>query len=415
MNNKRSFPHESDDLYRPLKKRTYLGGGPGVVGGHIIPMSSTDLNDVKADLKQALYHIGEALRTAKEASSDLLHLQPLADAEEIIQRFVKETIGFKRNNRETVCSRPFNSEHVNRGGQRFVPNLTNGRVIKRGVFTRSPQRFTRSPPRFNTSAKRFDRSPPRFKRDRGWNPMESKLPPLERGDKRFHDRIEGRSVRGGGRKRQGNPKVRTKPKVKSTAGQLGRVKTPRNGNRGLPTPASISQKQVLAARKPKKKTELKKCDICNITCNSESQWVQHVGGLAHQARLKGEEPPSRIKTEDQANKPPAPKVRCKICNLNLRESDYKHHINGKKHLRKLSIKEKQDDERGFEKGTSEWVLQCKVCRSSWNGEVQFAEHLSGKQHQQALERKETDRSEGEQNEENMTTVLIGSKSDLDFY
>jgi len=251
MNSKRAFPRELDDFHGPAKKRSFVGSGS--VNTQLIPISNHDLSAVKAELKQGLYHIGEALRKADVSTIDMFSIQPLTDARDIIKRFIKTTVG----------STPL--DELNRF-QNPYPSST------------------------------------------GWNPMGSQFPPL--GMITFQEK----------------------------AVEPGRV----NGNlfgRGSGHNGRFSSSQVW---KLTKKAVVKKCNICKVECNSLVQWEQHVGGQNHKARLAGKEPSKRtlFKRNDIAGnargyveKPK--KITCDICDLTLLEVDYKQHIAGRKHKRRL--------------------------------------------------------------------------------
>jgi len=251
MNTKRAFPCELDDFHGPAKKRSFLRSGS--ISTHLIPISNEDLNAVKAELKQGLYHIGEALRKADVSMMDMFSIQPLTDARDIIQRFIKTTVG------------------------------------------RTPL----------DELNRFQNSYPS---STGWNPMGSQFPPL--GMIAFQEK----------------------------GVEPGRI----NGNlfaRGSGKRGRFSSSQVWRLSK---KAVVKKCNICKVECNSFVQWEQHVGGQNHKARLAGKEPPKRTlskrndlsgNVKGYVEKPK--KITCDICDLTLLEVDYKQHIAGRKHKRRL--------------------------------------------------------------------------------
>jgi len=206
-------------------------------------MPNKDLNAMKAELKQGLYHIGEALRKVEESTMDMFSFQPLSNARNIIQRFLKTTVGSPLDESD----------------------------------------------RFRNS----------YPSSTGWNPMGSQFLPLSM--IAFQDRgVEPGRKNGNGFGHEG--------------GSLGRLST-----------SSVWKSS---------KKGVKRCSICKVECNSLVQWEQHLGGQNHRARLAGKEPPKRTgNIRGYAKKPK--KISCDICGLTLVEVDYKQHIVGRKHKRRL--------------------------------------------------------------------------------
>jgi len=92
LNNKRALPYDKGELSRPAKKRSFVGLGRGSQKNNVISMSSEYLSKIMTELKQGLYHIGEALSLATESGSDMFCMQPISDAQEFIKRFVRTTV-----------------------------------------------------------------------------------------------------------------------------------------------------------------------------------------------------------------------------------------------------------------------------------------------------------------------------------
>merc|ERR1719419_2157007 len=121
MNTKRAFPSGLDDLHGPAKKRSFLGRDHGAVNNHVLSMSN-DLRAIKVQLKQGLYHIGEALRLADTATADMYSIQPISDARDIIQRFVRTTVGSTIRKQRNRFPNSFSSNSGwNPMGSQFLP------------------------------------------------------------------------------------------------------------------------------------------------------------------------------------------------------------------------------------------------------------------------------------------------------
>lgn len=139
MNNKRAFPSEHNLLHGPAKKRSFLGPGRGgIVRDHVVSMSNEDLNAIKVELKQGLYHIGEALRIAQEATTDIFCVQSISDARDSIQRFVRTTVGKPNIEKRDRLPSPWPSKTGwNPMGSQFRPFgvlVNRGRGFGRGFW-----------------------------------------------------------------------------------------------------------------------------------------------------------------------------------------------------------------------------------------------------------------------------------------
>jgi len=100
LTHKRALPYDRGEFYRPAKKRSFVGRGRGSSKTNVISMSSEYLSKIMTELKQGLYHIGEALNHAEEAGSDMFCMQPISDAQEFIQRFVRTTVAMPRRSND---------------------------------------------------------------------------------------------------------------------------------------------------------------------------------------------------------------------------------------------------------------------------------------------------------------------------
>jgi len=302
INSKRAFAHEKKDFLRPLK----IGYGRGSQKRNIISMSKEDLSNIMRELKQGLYHIGEALRLAEIATSDMFCVQPISKAQYLIQRFVRTTaVAPKHSN----CS----NHH-------------------------EKQKSSQS----NT----------------GWTPMRSQFLGLPGFQRRGYGLGRGRgNGRGHGRGRR-----------------------------------SVFTQRTFAPNKPTKKAVVIECEICDVKCNSLSQWEQHLNGHHHKARLAGEDTPKRSKRIDVGRKVKDPQEKLprktsKLCPLEPGEVVDKQQTEGRKPNKKTTQVERRISN---EKRQPAMWLRCELCDTTCNGKVQYEGHMNGKQHQMALERRHKD-------------------------
>jgi len=302
MNGKRAFANQRKDFLRPDKKRSFIGYGNGPHRRNIVSMSNEDLSNIMRELKQSLYHIGEALRLAEVATSDLRYIQPISQAQYLIQRFVRTTTAApKRSN-----------QYENQNGSQS--NL-------------------------------------------GWTPMRSQFLGLT-GFQRRGYRAFGRG-RGNGR------------------------------GHGRGKRSSFTQRPY-APNKMTKKPVVIKCELCDVKCNSMSQWEQHLNGHHHKARVAGEETPKRSKRIEGGRKGKDPQEKpnrkiSKLCPIDLGEVEEKQHTEGRKQNKKTVQVERRNSN---EKRPSASCLRCELCDTTCNGKVQYEGHMNGKQHQMAVERRE---------------------------
>jgi len=302
MNSKRAFANQRKDFLRPDKKRSFIGYGNGSQRRNVVSMSNEDLSNIKKELKQGLYHIGEALRLAEVATSDLRYIQPISQAQYLIQRFVRTT---------TVAPKHTNQYDNQNGSQ---SNL-------------------------------------------GWTPMRSQFLGLT-GFQRRGYRAFGRG-RGSGR------------------------------GHGRGKRSSFTQRPY-APNKMTKKPVVIKCELCDVKCNSMSQWEQHLNGHHHKARVAGEETPKRSKRIEGGRKvkdsqEKMPRKITKLCPIDLVEVEEKQHTECRKPNKKPAQAERRNSN---EKRLSASCLRCELCDTTCNGKVQYEGHMNGKQHQMAVERRE---------------------------
>lgn len=299
INSKRAFAHEKKDFLRPLK----IGYGRGSQKRNIISMSKEDLSNIMRELKQGLYHIGEALRLAEVATSDMFCVQPISRAQYLIQRFVRNTaVAPKHSN----------------------PNEN--------------QKSSQS----NT----------------GWTPMRSQFLGLPGFQRRGYGLGRGR---GNGRGH-------------------------RRGRR------SVFTQRNFASNKPTKKAEVIECELCDVKCNSLSQWEQHLNGHNHKARVAGEDTPKRSKRIDVGRKVKDPQEKMprktsKLCPLEPGEMVNKQQTDVRKSNKKTTPVERRNSN---EKRQPAMWLRCDLCDTTCNGKVQYEGHMNGKQHQMALERRDNE-------------------------
>jgi len=302
MNSKRAFANQRKDFLRPVKKRSFMGCGNGSQRRNIVSMSNEELSNIMRELKQALYHIGEALRLAELATSDLLCIQPISQAQYLIQRFV----------RTAAVAPKHSNQYDNQSGSQSTL---------------------------------------------GWNPMRSQFLGLTG--------FQRKGYRGFGRGRG------------------------RGHGRGKRSPFA---QRAYAPNKTTKKPVVIICELCDVKCNSMSQWEQHLNGHHHKARVAGEDTPKRSKrveggrkVKDPQEKPPR-KIN-KLCPSDHGEVAEKQHTEGRKLNKKTAQVELRNSN---DKRPSVSCLRCELCDTTCNGKVQYEGHMNGKQHQLALERREQD-------------------------
>jgi len=301
MNNKRAFEKKDSHQPRPAIKRSFIiGYGRGSQKRNVISMSKEDLGNLMKELKLGLYHIGEALRLAEIATTDLLSIEPIKKAQYLIQRFVRTTA--------------ITPKHSHQQGKQISRQSTSG-----------------------------------------WNPMRSQflgLPEFQR-----------RGCRGTGRGR-GNG---------------------RGYGRGRRS--SFFQRSFVS-NKPRKKPVNIKCNLCDVKCNSASQWEQHLKGHHHKARVAGEDTPKRTKRIDLGRKVKDQQEKfLRKTNKPCPTGEEKQHTEGRKPNKKTANVERRNSNEKRQSGT---YLRCELCDTTCNGKVQYEGHMNGKQHQMALERREKD-------------------------
>jgi len=321
MNSKRNLERKESHRTRPAIKRSFIGYGRGFQRRNVISMSNEDLANLMRELKQGLYHIGEALRLAEIATTDLLSIDPIKKAQLLIQRFVRTTA--------------------------VAPHYSHHREKQIG--------------RQSTS---------------GWNPMKSQFLGFSEFQRRgYHGIGRGRgNGRGHGRGRQ----------------------------------SSFFQRSF-ASNKPTKKPVDIKCELCNVKCNSESQWEQHLKGHHHKARVAGEDTPKRSKRIGVGRKvkylsEKFPRKAIKLGSRDREEGEEKQHTEGRKPNKKTAQVERRNSN---EKQPSGTYLRCELCDTTCNGKVQYEGHMNGKQHQMALERRQKDMTV--KIGETLTTKEVGEK------
>jgi len=301
MNSKRAFANERKDFLRPANKGSFIGYGQPEKR-NLVSMSNEDLNNIMTELKQGLYHIGEALRLAELATTELLCIQPIRKAWYLIQRFVRTTA--------------------------VAPKQTNRCENQSGCQSTS-----------------------------GWTPMRSQFLGLTG--------FQKRGYRGLGRGR-GNGR-----------------------GHGRGRRSSFSQRPF-AHNKHTKKPVVIECELCDVKCNSRSQWEQHLNGHHHKSRVAGEETPKRSKRVDVGRKvkDPQEKSARNASTLSPRDSvEEKEHTERRKPDKRTAHIENRNSN---EKRQLASCLRCELCDTTCNGKVQYEGHMNGKQHQMAVERREKD-------------------------
>jgi len=302
MNSKRAFANQRKDFLRPDKKRSCMGYGNGSQRRNIVSIPNEDLSNIMRELKQGLYHIGEALRLAEVATSELRFVQPISQAQYLIQRFVRTTTVAPKH------SNQYDNQNVSQS------NL-------------------------------------------GWTPMRSQFLGLT-GFQRRGYRAFGRG-RGNGR------------------------------GHGRGKRSSFTQRPY-APNKMSKKPVVIKCELCDVKCNSMSQWEQHLNGHHHKARVAGEETPKRSKRFEGGRKVKDPQEKpqrkiSKLCPIDLGDVEEKQYTEGRK---PNTITAQVERRNSNEKRLSASYLRCELCDTTCNGKVQYEGHMNGKQHQLAVERRE---------------------------
>jgi len=258
-------------------------------------MMNDDLRNVMVQLQQGLSHVEEALRLAELVTHKMFCICPISDAKDLIQRFLKTAV-------------------LTSGvsGDRWCNNLKTAKS--------------------------------------GWNPMRSQFP----GITGFYDR---QSEIGYG---HGCDQVRS-------------------------TLHCFDQNQNSQSKSTLKALTLE-CSICNVNCNSESQWKQHIDGQHHKARLAVMESLQRTRMvyppkweENGFSK------RFKLYSMISGKVERKQ----SREARTLKMKgTKIEKRRSYGKRQQVLLLRCELCNITCNGNLQYVGHINGKRHQMAVEQKE---------------------------
>jgi len=125
--------------------------------------------------------------------------------------------------------------------------------------------------------------------------------------------------------------------------------------------------------------------MCNVKCNSLSQWKKHAKGRQHQTKV-GEDTPQRMKFTYLSKR-----------NNNFSQKRVQKEINfcptnndiAKSSLRKdrrLKMKEAEFSKRWiYGKQKKITLMYCELCNIKCNGIMQYIEHIKGYRHQMAVE------------------------------
>jgi len=135
----------------------------------------------------------------------------------------------------------------------------------------------------------------------------------------------------------------------------------------------------------KRSAELLHCNMCNVNCNSRSQWKQHVKGRQHQTKV-GEDKLQRMKLtylSKRNNDFFLKRVQreSNFCSTN-NDIAKSNSPNG----RRLKMKEAEFLRRWiYGKQKNGTLMCCELCNVTGNGKMQYIGHIKGNRHQMAVE------------------------------
>jgi len=135
----------------------------------------------------------------------------------------------------------------------------------------------------------------------------------------------------------------------------------------------------------KSTAELLHCNICNVNCNSVSQWNQHVKGQKHQTRMVSENMLQRMKWTHVPKKNKFSLKRAqKESNFCPANNDIAKYNPPKG--RRLNMKEAEFSKRWTYGKQKKGTLMCReLCNITCDGKMQYIGHIKGNQHQMAVE------------------------------
>jgi len=131
--------------------------------------------------------------------------------------------------------------------------------------------------------------------------------------------------------------------------------------------------------------EFLKYKICNVNCNSLSQWEQHVKGHQHQARVVGEDP-QRMKLTYLSERNNIFSVKMVHKAGKFYPSSYEKADCNPPKGRRWKTKEAEIWKRWlYGKRHCGTLMWCEFCDVTCNGNRQYLGHIKGKRHQMAVE------------------------------
>ncbi|XP_066926010.1 zinc finger protein 346-like isoform X1 [Clytia hemisphaerica] len=135
------------------------------------------------------------------------------------------------------------------------------------------------------------------------------------------------------------------------------------------------------------------CDVCNINLTSQAQYEQHIGGTKHKmiadgaqpsdfSNYKGKQTPSKM--DPPPSKPPPSSLHCNDCNMTMNSEDqYVQHMNSKRHRENTGLpvppRPKQKVTHPIPVPES---LHCNDCNMTMNSEDQYVQHMNSKRHRE---------------------------------
>uniref|UniRef100_A0A0A9D3L2 Matrin-type domain-containing protein n=1 Tax=Arundo donax TaxID=35708 RepID=A0A0A9D3L2_ARUDO len=137
--------------------------------------------------------------------------------------------------------------------------------------------------------------------------------------------------------------------------------------------------QVAKNQQPPKEWD---CSICQVKCNSESQFEDHCRSMGHRQKLEAgmnAQPAEKDRPEPAA----AARWTCSLCQARCTcAGDYHNHLIGRRH-RENTEALRADPEKTVADLKSAYY--CALCDVQCSGEKPMASHLGGRRHREMLE------------------------------
>ncbi|CAF3466874.1 unnamed protein product [Rotaria socialis] len=136
------------------------------------------------------------------------------------------------------------------------------------------------------------------------------------------------------------------------------------------------------------------CNMCNISCNSQQMFENHVSGKKHQAKIKLNNPTNPTSTRIIPDNNPSSSNYCDVCSMQLNsENDLTDHLAQKQHQARVKdaefcAKEAAEINIKFENykipisdaEKDSFEYQCVPCAKRFRNKVQLIEHLKSTLH-----------------------------------